>query len=110
LFDLIASLLQLEWTYGVRERGFISGELHTEFGDADVVPPPRDELEQLSQLARFGNMRRLAERARYLQELDEAYAPFARQLDALVRNLEDDEIILFIEQFRQPVASIGRRT
>jgi len=97
LLEVIASLLQLEWTYA--DDGHRPSVI--EGAGAEMVAPPDDELERLSQLARFGNMRRLAERAQYLETLDAVYAPFAHQLGILVRDLQDDEIVLFIDRFRQ---------
>jgi signal transduction histidine kinase/CheY-like chemotaxis protein len=66
----------------------------------DLVIPPAEEIEVLWQLAQLGNMREIRERARYLQELDPAYAAFANRLDTLARGYQSLALTTFVAGHR----------
>jgi CheY-like chemotaxis protein len=59
--------------------------------------PPIEEIEFLYELARIGSMRKIQERATYLEELDQKYSLFAQQLKTLAQEFKDEEIILLVE-------------
>jgi signal transduction histidine kinase/response regulator RpfG family c-di-GMP phosphodiesterase len=61
--------------------------------------PPVEEMEVLYELAMLGSMRKIQERAIYLEELDQKYSPFAQQLKALSQEFKDEEIIAMIEKY-----------
>jgi signal transduction histidine kinase/CheY-like chemotaxis protein len=67
---------------------------------ADLVVPPAQEIEILWQLARIGNMRKIRERADYLQALDPAYAPFANRLHALAQGYHSKNLAAFVARYR----------
>ena len=67
--------------------------------EAPLFVPPQRELESLYELARWGNMRNIAQRAASLAEMDERYAPFAGQLEALANGYQSKAIVQFVEQF-----------
>ncbi len=97
LFGLMEELMGLEWIYDESEPE-ITGEESVP-NDADIIPPPPDELDALYELARFGNMDRIRQRSLHLEELDEKYAPFARKLRALAEDFEDERILALVKQF-----------
>jgi signal transduction histidine kinase/streptogramin lyase/DNA-binding NarL/FixJ family response regulator len=93
LFELLQHQLNLTWTFGEasapRDEATPASVLPS---DSEFLPPPQEELEIVYELARFGNMERLQERARYLENLSEQYQPFARELRRLIENFDDEQI------------------
>jgi hypothetical protein len=67
--------------------------------DDALIPPPRPELEQAYELARFGNMTRLREYAHDLETRAPTYQLFARRLQQLAETFDDEQIIRFLNQF-----------
>ncbi|MGB3535299.1 MAG: PhnD/SsuA/transferrin family substrate-binding protein [Microcoleaceae cyanobacterium] len=63
-----------------------------------IVIPPIEEMEVLYNFAMLGNMRKIQERAIYLEELDQKYRPFAQQLKTLAQEFKDSEIVSWIER------------
>lgn len=100
LFALLQQQLHLTWRYDHlsspdREKETaVSPPIETE-----IVPPPQEELEILVELARFGNMDRLRERAQYLQEMSPQYQLFAQKLDQLAAAYEDEEILVLVTKY-----------
>jgi signal transduction histidine kinase/CheY-like chemotaxis protein len=68
--------------------------------DAGMAVPPAEEIEELWQLARIGNMRQIREHAAYLQALDPAYGPFASRLDTLAQGYHSKQLAAFVARFR----------
>ena len=99
LFTLMEKLMGLEWIYEERELEMADEKSGPVPDDADIIPPPPEELDILYELARFGSMNRIQEQAVHLEELDEKYAPFARKLRLLARNFEDEQIVTLVKQF-----------
>ena len=64
-----------------------------------LVVPPKEEMENLYELAMLGSMKKIKERAAYLEELDEQYAPLAAQLKELAEGFQEKEIVSLIEQY-----------
>jgi CheY-like chemotaxis protein len=61
--------------------------------------PPAEEMEILYELAMLGSMRKIQERATYLEELDKKYSPFAQKIKALSQEFKDEQIIAMIEKY-----------
>nr|MDJ0570649.1 hypothetical protein [Pleurocapsa sp. MO_192.B19] len=99
LFAALQHHLKLEWIYESVESD-ISNLLNQEpdFSDNLIAPPP-EELEVLYQLAMLGSMKKIRERAVYLEELDEQYAPLAAQLKDLSSTFQEKAIVNLIEQY-----------
>jgi hypothetical protein len=89
----MGELLSLQWLYQ-----------DSAAGPSEVLPdfaiPPREEIEQLYQLARLGNMQRIQAQANHLQELDVRYAPLANQLRKLAENYQSKAIVALVELYR----------
>jgi hypothetical protein len=65
--------------------------------EAELVPPPKEELDILLDLARRGNMQAIRERAAHIETLGEQYVPFARRLSELAKGFEEDQILALVE-------------
>lgn len=100
LLALLQEYLQLEWIYeDIKE--FSSPELVNTKAAATqtLVTPPPEEMERLYELAMLGSMKKIRERAIYLAELDEQYAPLARKLQDLAQSFQEKAIVYLLEQY-----------
>ncbi|WP_075792432.1 hybrid sensor histidine kinase/response regulator [Massilia putida] len=100
LLKIIGELLSLTWLT-TTERIAQAQPAGSEAGQAaDMIVPPRDEIETLYQLARVGNMQSLRARADYLADLDPRYAAFARALRMLAENYQSKAILALVTRYR----------
>lgn len=67
----------------------------------ELFPPPARELEILYELAKRGNMKKLADRALYLRGLGERYLPFADELRLLAKGYQSQAVLNLVEQYRE---------
>jgi signal transduction histidine kinase/CheY-like chemotaxis protein len=95
LLRTIGSLLSLKW---ITEQAAPAAPEGDE--EAGMAVPPADEIEQLWQLARMGNMSKIREQAAYLRGLDPAYGPFANRLDAMAQAYHSKQLAAFVARFR----------
>lgn len=63
-----------------------------------LVPPPRHELEALYELTMFGDLRKVRERMKYPEEIDQKYGPFARKVSEFAEHYEDEPILALLQQ------------
>lgn len=96
LYALLQKYLHLEWLQDVVKIINESGSKFQELTTTQMVAPPKQELEKLYELARFGNMTRLKQQAVYLENLDAQYRPFANYLYRLADNFDDEAIQTFL--------------
>lgn len=96
LFDSIATLLNLTW---IRAAFDPAASESGPVADADLVPPPPEEIAVLHALARTGNMRRISERADHVRSLDPRYAPFAARLRSLAEGCHSKAIMSLVQRF-----------
>ncbi len=88
LLDLLARLLPMAWTYAdAPVTPAAAGETASE-----IVPPPRDALEAICELAALGKVFEIQEYVERLETQDARYRPFARKIWALAQVFEDKEI------------------
>jgi CheY-like chemotaxis protein len=94
LLAVVGRLLGLEWIAGAP-----TADETPEAADEPVAAvPPRADLEELYELARFGNMQRLQERAAALEHASPQYRPFARQVARLAEAFDDERVQELIRQ------------
>jgi CheY-like chemotaxis protein len=89
LLDLLATHLKLSWITAKPE----------DEAESLLVPPPAEELAALHKLAKKGKIMEIQKQVIHLEELGEAYIPFARKLQALAKRFEIEQITTFVEQF-----------
>jgi hypothetical protein len=107
IFAMLQKHLQLEWVYQTTEANTIdlASQTNSEalpagiVGETDLVPPDLENLEILYELASFGNMERIQQHARYLEELAPQYRPFAKRISQLAEAFDDQEIQKIIKQY-----------
>ncbi len=99
LLELLQEHLQLDWIYEEREESDSNHLVITESSAAQtLVAPPSEEMEILYELAMLGSMKKIRERAIYLEELDEQYAPLAAKLKNLAQGFQEQAIVNLIEE------------
>jgi hypothetical protein len=96
LFEKLQKYLGLEWVFNGNGDGEVEAE---QLQSLEVVPPSKEELEALLDLALKGSMKGVI---RYIQELEkrrEDCVGFARQVHELAREFRDGELISFVRGF-----------
>ena len=87
LLELLESNLQLDWQ---------SVETVTEEDLSVLVVPPGQELIQLLELAKFGDIEAIKEQINFLEETNSQYIPFVQKVRKLVLNCQQEQLeILF---------------
>ena len=67
---------------------------------AELVPPPAEELALLFDLAMKGRVKTLLEEVERLEQLDDKFVPFVKELRQLAKNFQIKKIRAFIKQYR----------
>jgi CheY-like chemotaxis protein len=97
LLEAIGTLLSLVW---VRAPAPME-TLDENAGEAvEAAIPPAEEIDALLQLVRMGNMQMIAARADYLEQLDPAFALFARRVRALAQAYQSKALTAFVSQYQ----------
>ena len=97
LLETIGKLLSLHW---ISEARLPETDAPAAEAQAGLVVPPAEEIDILWQLVRIGNMRDIRERARHLEALDPAYAPFAARVHALAQGYHSKNLAAFVARYR----------
>jgi CheY-like chemotaxis protein len=96
LYALLAQYLPIEWIY---EEISANPKTALNQAEADIIPPPRETLEALYELAMIGNMRRVREQLDQLEMLDDRYIPFISRIRPLAKAFEDKQIAEVVRQY-----------
>ncbi|MDJ0715059.1 MAG: ATP-binding protein [Prochloraceae cyanobacterium] len=100
LLDLLQEYLQLDWIYQDVAESSCPERLITEAAATQTfIAPPPEEMEILYELAMLGSMKKIRERAIYLAELDEKYAPLTAKLQALAQGFQEKAIVNLVKQY-----------
>ncbi len=94
LFALLKQYLQLEWRFEQLAEPQPAAQ-----PEQQLVPPPRAELEAIYELARFGYMNGIRERAVAIAARSTSYQPFATRLVQLVERFDDAGIQQLLEEY-----------
>jgi signal transduction histidine kinase/CheY-like chemotaxis protein len=95
LLNILANRLKLEWIYQTVEEETMPENSVAE--NAPLVPPPLENLEALYELAMMGKMLKVREQAAQIEALDEKYIPFARQIEKLAKDFDEEQIVALVE-------------
>jgi CheY-like chemotaxis protein len=108
VFAVLRQYLNLEWVYAAPAARATEMQDRLDEAEGELIPPPREELERLYELARFGDMDRLQAHAAYLEGLSPRYRPFAERVRRLAEQFDDRQIQELVEQylFTQTLASV----
>lgn len=64
-----------------------------------TVAPPPEELHALYELAMMGDIRGIQQQAKRLEQLNEKFAPFAKQLSQLAKGFQEKQILEFVRKY-----------
>ncbi|MBW4663661.1 MAG: response regulator [Chroococcus sp. CMT-3BRIN-NPC107] len=98
LFALLQQHLQLEWVYAESPKPEV-GQMSMTAGNGALIAPPSSEMEILYNLAMLGSMRKIGDRADYLEQLDKKYIPFAHTLKELAGGFQEKAIVAFVKKY-----------
>jgi hypothetical protein len=93
LAALLEEHLGLEWEYVEAVNQEMEGSAKI------LIPPPREELAVLLDLARMGDMTAIMARAERIRTLGDEFIPFAERLRALAERFEEQQILNLIRQY-----------
>ena len=65
----------------------------------EVVVPPPQEIMALHELAMMGDIKGIQEQALRLEQLNEEFVPFARQLEQLAKGFQEKQILEFVRKY-----------
>ena len=106
LFEILRVQLHLEWEYdseNVPRDSVLKKDLL-------LVPPPRDELTALLELAKVGKIRGLRQQIGMIEELGDEYGPFVEELRRIVKKFDMDQLTKFLFKiFGEPLMNIEGR-
>ncbi|HEY9672856.1 MAG TPA: PAS domain S-box protein [Waterburya sp.] len=64
-----------------------------------IVPPPSEELTALYELAMMGDIRGIEHQAQRLEQLNEQFVPFAKQLSQFAKGFQEKQILEFVRKY-----------
>src|SRR5208337_3847129 len=89
----MGTLMKIAWVYESR-----AAEIAKIGSEEELVLPPPEELAILHELAQFGDMSKIDERAEYLAALDERYRPLASRLHRLAVGFQTKAALALVEE------------
>ncbi|MGQ4647597.1 PAS domain S-box protein [Lyngbya aestuarii] len=74
---------------------------HQEYKSREIlfVSPPPEIMSSLYKLAMMGDIKGIQEQANLIEQLDEQFSPFARQLRQLAKGFQEKQIIEFVKKY-----------
>jgi CheY-like chemotaxis protein len=64
-----------------------------------LVAPPLEEITILHELAMMGDIRGIQEQANWIEQMDEQFVPFSRQLRHLANGFQEKQILEFVRKY-----------
>ena len=98
LLTALQEYLELEWIYEPITPLHLESENQSNSPPTWVIPPT-EEIEVLYELAMLGSMKKIRERAIYLQEIDDKYLAFTNKLQELAQEFQEKAIVNLVEQY-----------
>ena len=101
LFVLLEHYLELEWQYAESDDTVDSSSPVPEKTGKEetLIPPPRDELKQLYDLAQNGFLDDITDRLDNLEAGEASYQPFIQQVRTFVEAYQDALLVQFLRQY-----------
>ena len=98
LLVMMEKYMGLEWVYEETEAA-PETTLPVVVSADEIIPPPPADLEVLYELTMFGDLGRVEEKARQLEDTDARYAPFVHKVCGHAREFEDERILKLLKRF-----------
>lgn len=95
LFKQLQLHLNLEWEYASDSVQEDSGQTE----DGLLVPPPREELATLMELAKGGKIMAIRSRLTTIEQLGDEYKPFVHDLRRIVKGFDMNQLTKFLTRY-----------
>ncbi|MDM8515417.1 two-component regulator propeller domain-containing protein [Desulfobacterales bacterium HSG16] len=99
LFAMIKKYMGFKWIYKDETKNFSEITRPPVMSRDEIVSPPFEELEVLYELTMFGDLKRVEDKARQLEDMNAEYVSFAHKLDEHIKKYEDEPILELLEYF-----------
>ncbi len=99
LLEMLRQYLQLEWVYENKTNTINKTNVDSSNSPVEMVPPPKEVLQQLLELAQDGDVQKILEIAQQLSVSDEQSSLFVQQLAQLASNFQLKRLETFIKQY-----------
>ena len=96
LSRLLEELLPLDWEYAEEAEAESPPFL-------EILPPPKDVLTGLLDLARRGDLSSILEKSEEIKQMSDEYIPFALKLSELARLFEEQKILRLINHYLEVI-------
>ncbi len=90
LFSLLANYLKLTWEYA---------EAAATTSTTELIPPPREDLQRLLELAQDGLVKKLTEAAEQIGQKSDRYQPFIQKILQLAKQFQTENIEQLIQEY-----------
>ena len=94
LSNLLETHLQLEW---IRAE---TNEININNAGKSLVIPPAEIIEEFLDICNIGDLSQAIETAKLLKQSNEQYALFARRIEKLAANFEQNKLLKFLESIK----------
>jgi signal transduction histidine kinase/DNA-binding NarL/FixJ family response regulator len=90
LFNLLANYLKVTWEYEATA---------TTTSTTELIPPPREDLQKLLELAQDGLVKKLTEAAEQIGKKSDRYQPFIQKILQLAKQFQTENIEQLIQEY-----------
>ncbi|NEU73227.1 response regulator [Hassallia byssoidea VB512170] len=90
LFNLLANYLKLTWKYEATA---------TITSTTELIPPPREDLQKLLELAQDGLVKKLTEAAEQIGQKSDRYQPFIQKILQLAKQFQTENIEQLLQEY-----------
>ena len=99
LLEMLQKHIDIEWTYDKDSLPATERVEDIAPTPTTLIPPQSEEIEQLAELAKIGDIRSIVKRLQKIEESGEQYGPFVTKIQNLAKQYKMQEIRGFINTF-----------
>ncbi|MFB2977845.1 ATP-binding protein [Microseira sp. BLCC-F43] len=99
LLERLRVHLGLEWIYEEKEEVEKIKDENQQSLQTAIVPPPREQVNALLDLAMRGNIKAILERVALIEQLDEKFVPFVTEVRKLAKGFQVKQIREFLKAY-----------
>jgi len=99
VFKALETHLDLEWVYKTREESVLPDRDEQQQRDNVFVAPPLSELSILYKFAHGGDIRRIRAQLDHIEQLDQRYDPFVREVRQLAKRFQIRQIRELVQHY-----------
>ncbi|MCM0590557.1 MAG: histidine kinase dimerization/phospho-acceptor domain-containing protein [Gloeotrichia echinulata DVL01] len=99
LLEQIQMHLGLSWIYEAGSATILAAKTVLSHTPSDWIVPPAEELQDLWNAARIGDIVGVEQEAHHIQQLNSKYLPFSAKLLELTQELDEEAIVKLVKQY-----------